>query len=93
MDLSIQKYNKDNLQIWDDFVKNRSCNGTIFHTQNFLSYHPRNRFNDHSIFIYDSNTIAAVILVAQIEENKYYSHPGTSGGGFVIGKNYTLKNC
>ena len=34
---TLEKYNKpDHFKIWDDFVLNRSFNGTIFHTQKFM---------------------------------------------------------
>jgi len=88
MNLRIEKYNKQkHFDLWDDFVLNRSCNGTIFHTQLFLSYHSNNKFIDSSILLYDENKLIAVILVAQLEED-YFSHPGTSGGGLVISQNY-----
>jgi len=39
---------------WDKIV-DESDNGTIFHKQKFLSYHPSDRFINKSIIIYKNN--------------------------------------
>ena len=41
---------------WDDFVDS-SDNGTIFHKRTFLSYHPKDRFEDASLVIEKDNKI------------------------------------
>lgn len=89
MELKIVKYNKnEHFELWDDFVMNKSVNGTIFHTQKFISYHPKDRFDDASTLLYDGNKLAATMLVAKMSDGSYNSHPGTSGGGVVVNKNY-----
>ncbi|HOP49134.1 MAG TPA: GNAT family N-acetyltransferase [Ignavibacteriales bacterium] len=70
---------------WDDFVK-KSDNGTIFHEQKFLSYHPVNRFSNNSVVFFKNNKILALLPATIIErDNKriFVSHQGASYGGFV----------
>ena len=44
--VEIIKYRTENMEMWDNFVK-ESRNGTIFHTQKFINYHPKDRFEDY----------------------------------------------
>ncbi|MCS6808407.1 MAG: GNAT family N-acetyltransferase [Bacteroidota bacterium] len=70
---------------WDAFVWS-SDNGTIFHERRFLSYHPPERFCDHSLVIYTKGKIAAVLPAVEwtIDRDKtLFSHRGASYGGFV----------
>jgi len=92
MNIEIKKYSEEFKNEWDNFVINESANGNVFHTQNYLCYHPKDRFNDCSIMLYNKNKLIAVIAAAKTEDG-YFSHPGTSGGGPVISKKYyTMKN-
>ena len=45
---TVDKLSNNNYEPWDRFVKNAN-NGTIIHLRKFLSYHPNDRFIDHSI--------------------------------------------
>ena len=49
MNLNLLKYNSNKFKEWDNFIENNSINGTIYHTQLFLSYH-KNKFIDNSIY-------------------------------------------
>lgn len=76
---------------WDKFISESSENGTIFHLQKFLSYHPKNKFNDSSIIIKDqTNTIISVFMSA-IVNNTILSHPGSTYGGIIIKKYLKLQ--
>ena len=56
-----EKYNEKDEKKWDDFVMEKSINGTFLQTRRFLNYHPKDRFVDESIIIYNKkNNIAAV---------------------------------
>lgn len=92
--LKIKIYNeKEHYKIWDDFV-NKSYNGTIFHLRKFINYHPKDRFNDCSLLIYDKDKLISVFPAAILEKNgekTLKSHPGTSYGGPVIDKNISIK--
>lgn len=83
--MEIVKYTLDLKKTWDDFVYNFSFNGTVFHTKEFLSYHPEDRFQDESVLIYDDNKLLSVFPCCFLNNsNKYFSHGGSSHGGPVI---------
>ena len=45
---------------WDNFIDERSVNGTFLVSRRFLNYHPEGRFKDVSLIIYnEKNNIAA----------------------------------
>lgn len=81
--------------MWDEFVW-QARNGTIFHTHQFISYHPPGRFEDCSLlFQYRNNIVAVFPAAIQVRDGKRVlrSHPGTSYGGpalaFEVGINLT----
>ena len=78
---------------WDEFI-DRSINGTIFHKQKFISYHPAERFDDQSLLFYEKDKIWSVFPAAILErEGKKIikSHPGTSYGGLVFDRKVPLR--
>ena len=87
--ITINKYNSEVLEEWDQFVSN-SNNGTIFQKQRFINYHINRQFVDHSLIIKKNNNIVAV-LPAAICNNVLYSHPGSSYGGIVFKNNVDFK--
>ncbi len=92
-DLTITQYKPEYLAIWDQFI-DESLNGTIFHRQKFLGYHPPDRFEDHSLLFYEKNKLVSVFPAAIIEkEGKKVlkSHPGTSYGGPVFNQKIPLR--
>ena len=92
--ISIKKYKKNYNKIWDNFIKN-SNNGTIFHTQKFLSYHKDRLFNDHSLLFYNKHDLVAVLPAAKITKNEIttlYSHPGASYGGLITSQQLRLES-
>lgn len=64
-------------------------NGTVFHRQHFLDYHPQNRFDNHHLMLYDGTRLAAV-MPAMIKDEQgsktMISYGGASYGGLVIAK-------
>ena len=86
MKLCINKYNDINFIEWDNFILNKSLNGTLYHTRLFLSYH-KDRFEDHSIMIYDNKKLIAVFPCCKIN-NEFHSHKGSTCGGIVILERY-----
>lgn len=86
--IRIVPYEDHQADAWDHFVGEQSANGTVFHTRRFLSYHRARVFQDHSIMMYESDTLVAVVAAALTEDGGYFSHPGTSCGGPVIHKDY-----
>lgn len=71
---------------FDAFVSS-SRNGTIFHTRQFLAYHPEGRFRDASLLCLDGETIVGLLPAAEREtqgKRILVSHPGASYGGLVV---------
>lgn len=89
LELRIEKYNSDFKDKWDDFVLNKSANGTFLQTKQFLDYHGE-RFQDASLIIYKGNdTVVAVIPACTMFDDgqKVFSaHAGSTFGGIVIGE-------
>ena len=65
---------------------NHSNNGNLFHTRKFLSYHPQEKFVDASILLRKNKKIVAVVA-ANLTEDSFFSHGGTSCGGPILGVN------
>lgn len=90
--LEIKEYDSAMKEFWDDFVLNKSINGTFLQTQNFLDYHHKSRFIDRSLIIVDScNNIYCVIpgcIIIEDDKKIFYSHKGSSYGGLIISKKY-----
>lgn len=68
---------------WDDFVL-RSNNGTMFHLQQFLDYHPVDRFRFEHLLFLKQNRLIAVLPGGLTGEGVYESPIGASYGGFVL---------
>lgn len=80
---------------WDKFVE-ESDNGTMFHTREFLSYHPKDRFQDSSIVIKKDNKILSLFPAVILErEGKRLlsSHGGASYGSFVYRSNLNFREA
>jgi hypothetical protein len=85
MQISIEPYQQSFSEEWDNFVW-QANNGNIFHTRRFLSYHPPERFEDHSlIFKKDKRVIAIFPATVRYEQHRriLISHRGASYGGIV----------
>jgi len=93
--IEIVPYTAADKQLWDEFVS-QSNNGTLFHKQSFLAYHPEDRFIESSLLFYKSGRLLAVLPAARRPgdgENLLVSHPGASFGGFVVKGDLSLKNA
>tara|TARA_B100001989_G_scaffold116928_1_gene82267 strand:+ start:10 stop:975 length:966 start_codon:yes stop_codon:yes gene_type:complete len=93
--IKIKKFSKNNYDIWDSFVL-KSNNGTLFHLRKFLSYHPEDRFKDHSLEIYKKNTLLSVFPAADIiinDKKLLASHPGSSYGSFIAKEELSIKDA
>ena len=83
--IDIVRYDNRKSQEWDDFVWSTN-NGTIFHTRKFFSYHPKDRFVDHSCVIYRDNKKVALFPAVEVQQDGkriLFSHRGASYGGIV----------
>lgn len=89
MAFSIEVFDINKEEEWDDFVLNKSMNGTFLQTRKFINYHQEGKFQDCSLMIYKGNDIVGVVLasICMIDGEKYFfSHRGTTFGGIVISK-------
>lgn len=60
-------------------------NGTVFHEQRFLNYHPADRFAFHHLLFFDGNRLVAVLPGGFKNGGKTYESPlGSSYGSFVV---------
>lgn len=93
--IRVVEYNDERRQEWDEFVDG-SNNGTIFHLQKFLDYHPRDRFENRHLLFEKRGRILSLLPAAEKEtpEGKILvSHPGASYGGFVFNPNLGIRDA
>ena len=93
--ISIRKFGEKNSAQWDLFVRNAN-NGTLFHLRRFINYHPKDRFEDHSLEFYKNNHLFAVLPAAKVTQNEktlLISHPGATIGSFVVPENLSIANA
>lgn len=82
-------------EVWDRFILQESINGTFLQSRNFLSYHPKERFRDYSLMIYDEKKHLVALCPAclvndELGREHFIAHKGSTFGGLVINKkNYS----
>ena len=90
--LHVRRYCEEDCDQWDALVTN-SINGTLMQTRQLLSYHPPERFRDHSLLFFDSaDRLCAVFPAAEVSEPiglVLKSHPGTTYGGLVVDSSFS----
>ncbi len=81
----VAQYNEaEHKALWDAFV-GRSMNGTAFHLQQFLSYHPAGKFDFHHLLFFDRDRLVAVLPGGLTNSGRRYESPiGASYGSFVV---------
>lgn len=86
----IKKYTDDRRREWDIFIDEQSFNGTFLQSRRFIEYHPKDKFDDCSIMIYnEKDQLIAICLANQIKENCnkiFIAHQGTTFGGLIVDK-------
>lgn len=83
--IQVHEYKDSKRREWEDFVP-AANNGTVFHRQRFLDYHPRGRFDNRHLMIYGGGALAAVMpgLVRDDQGSPaLISYGGASYGGLV----------
>ena len=83
--ITVERFNNN---LWDEWEKiiQYSNNGTLFHTRKFLSYHPKDRFIDHSLIFFKNNkpfSLFPAVEINELDSKILFSHPGASIGSFV----------
>lgn len=77
----------------DDFIMKESTNGEFINTFRFLGYHPRDRFQDDSVAVFDqgSGEVRGVMMAAYDDNGVVTSHPGTTFAGPVVDRNAKIE--
>lgn len=83
MPIQVIPYTPDWKSRWDEFVLS-SNNGTLFHLQTFLEYHPASRFRWHHLIFLQNKRIVALLPGAAMGST-FESPIGASYGSFVTG--------
>ena len=60
LDIRIEKYRAEYEKQWDQFIQEKSVNGTFLQERRFLNYHREGRFKDCSILFFDKTNLIAV---------------------------------
>ncbi len=80
--ISVHPYVPDLRTEWDDFVE-RSNNGTMFHLQRFLDYHPKGKWTFHHLMFREEGKLVAVLPGGINAKGEYWSPMGASYGGII----------
>lgn len=80
--LKIKQYDDSNKLVWNEFVR-LSKNYHFFFERNYMDYHS-DRFQDHSLMVYDAKGKLLALLPANINDKILYSHQGLTFGGLII---------
>lgn len=87
-----EKYSKEKEKEWDQFIFDKSINGTFLQSRRFFNYHKEGRFVDCSLIVYNAkNNIAALCPACEIDKDGkkvFFSHKGTTFGGIIIDKKH-----
>lgn len=86
--VKIERYRPEHKKSWDDFVVS-SKNGTFMHFRDFVEYH-RERFDDHSLLVWNHKNKLVALLPAHQQDNVFNSHLGLTYGGFVSDENMKM---
>lgn len=81
MIFKVEPYDDRKKAIWDNFVQG-SKNATFLFFRDYMDYH-RDRFNDHSLMIYDDHDRLFALLPANKAGNTLISHGGLTYGGIL----------
>lgn len=95
MPITVKTYSPELKRQWDQFVW-KANNGTMFHTRQFISYHPEGRFEDHSLIFEDGNKLIALfpaVLHKDTGKTILVSHRGSSYGGFVYPESLSVQTA
>ncbi|MGB9771511.1 MAG: peptidoglycan bridge formation glycyltransferase FemA/FemB family protein [Candidatus Kapaibacteriota bacterium] len=80
--IEVVEYEEKYRNIWDNFVEN-SNNGTLFHLQSFLQYHPPGKFNFNHLMFFENGKLLAVLPGGIVDQKRFWSPVGASYGSLV----------
>ena len=79
--MRVERYTETMKSTWNEFVRN-SDNGHFMFLRDYMDYHS-DRFEDHSLLIYDENKLRALLPACE-RENVLHSHQGLTYGGLIL---------
>ena len=85
--ITVKRYRPADFTNWNVFVA-ASANATFILDRKFLEYH-KDRFTDHSLFLYQNSKLIAVFPGNQKAGN-IFSHGGLTYGGLIVGPKTNL---
>ncbi|MCO6465761.1 MAG: GNAT family N-acetyltransferase [Bradyrhizobiaceae bacterium] len=80
--ITVHPYRPELKQEWDDFVE-QSNNGTMFHLQRFLDYHPSGKWDFDHLMFREGDRLVGVVPGGRNAKNEFWSPLGASYGGIV----------
>lgn len=86
MSLTLRPFEEKDTSNWEAFVA-AANNGTLFHERRFLGYHPKEKFQDHSLVFEEKGSLKALfpaVVVTEGQARALISHQGSSYGGIVV---------
>ncbi len=91
--IRIETYKDDYHDTWEQFLR-LSTNGTHFHSMDFLSYHPQDRFDTCHLLFFENGKLLGLMPSAIVSESSGYNTMlapyGASYGGIVHKENISF---
>ena len=81
---SVERYTASRKLEWDKFVS-AAKNATFLFYRDYMEYH-RDRFTDHSLMIFNGQTLVAVLPANLNADGTLISHEGLTYGGLVVSR-------
>ncbi|MEY3386683.1 MAG: hypothetical protein RIR53_1494 [Bacteroidota bacterium] len=81
--ITVHPYTAEHRQEWDAFVES-SNNGTMFHLQRFLDYHPEGKWNWHHLMFRQGDKLVGVLPGGINAHGAFWSPTGASYGSICI---------
>lgn len=82
--ITVHEYKPELRNEWEQFVR-KSNNGTMFHLQDFLDYHPEGKFNFFHLMFRDNDKLIGILPGGIVNSNTFWSPVGASYGSIVTG--------
>lgn len=81
--ITVHPYTEAHRAEWDAFVE-RSNNGTMFHQQRFLEYHPSGKWQWHHLMFREGDRLVGVLPAGIGKDGALWSPTGASYGSIVV---------
>jgi len=80
--LTVERYTEVRKREWDQFVSS-GRNATFLFYRDYMEYHD-NRFADHSLMVFQGQTLAAILPANLAADGTLISHEGLTYGGLIL---------